>query len=231
MKDINLYFKIIRYGLQFKLMCILSLVFFALGIMFEVMGSTSNSTLGALYISLSGLYTFQLVFSPSVAKIVQVSPYKKKIQTVGSTLISLIFCLTAFTVLVIIRVLRADPTFLAESGSTYAKHYSVLIYAAIIISFLLLYMAFSFKMYIAALIICICTVLVFMLFSMNEHFMFYENVASSLMNGDNPALVIAFSYGIILVGGLLCYIFSTLLYKREISGLAIRNALRQAQAK
>ena len=230
MKDIIKYFKFIKFGLQLKLMCILGIGFFALGILFEVTDH-GTSNLGALYIAISGLYVFQLVFSPSIAKLVQVSPYKKKIQTKGTALISLIFSLFTYTVIVAIRLIKGDPAWLEDQQIDTAEFYSVLLYAALILFILLIYMAISFKIYIVSLIICIAGVLGFMFVANTAGRNPFVMITEKLMDGNNPALLIVVCYAIILLGGLLCYVGNCLLFRREISHLAIRNALRQAQAK
>jgi hypothetical protein len=49
-----------------------------------------------------------------------------------------------------------------------------------------------------------------------------------LINGSNPVLLIAVSLGLILIGALVGYIISLLLYKKPISDMSVRYALRQA---
>ena len=230
MKDLKLYIKLIKYGTQFKLMCILSLFFFLAGIAFELFDS-SATTLGCVYLSLAGLYVFQLLFTPSIAKVIQTSPYKKKIQVNGTTLLSLIMCLFTFTVLVVIRMLKWDPEYFADQGISMNYYFSALIMTAIIIAFLMFYMSFSFKLYFIALVICIVAVIAFMTTGMRESTSPFIKLTDLLITDDNPALLIACSYGIILFGSVLSYIASSLLYRKELSGMAVRSALRQSGTK
>ena len=83
----------------------------------------------------------------------------------------------------------------------------------------------------AALVICIMFLVGFMMTSINESTSPFVRLADLLMNGDDPTVLIICSYGIVLLGGLLCYIASSLLYRRELSGMAIRSALRQSWSK
>ena len=46
--------------------------------------------------------------------------------------------------------------------------------------------------------------------------------------GNSPLKVILASYGIIIAGGIICYFTSCLLYKHELSGLAVKNVMRQS---
>ena len=228
MKDLIICFRLIKYGLQFKLMCILGGAFFGLGILFETKG-VGTTNLGGLYMSLAGLYIFQLAFTPSIAKLVQTSPYKKKIQTSGTAILSTICCLFTFTVLVVIRVLRAKSSDFAEEGIDITSHYAALIYSALVVAVLLVYISFSFKMYLTSLIICITLVLVFMFIGFNEEKSPFIKITELLMkDGDSPLMVILVSYGIIIAGGILCYFTSCLLYKHELSSLAVKNAMRQS---
>ena len=230
MKDIKVYLKIIRYGLQFKLMCILGAIFLGLGILFEL-SSFGNNSLGCIYLAIAGLYVFQLIFTPTIAKFVQTSPYKRKVQTCGSAFVSTIFCLLTFTVLVVLRLVRATPENMEKANTDLVHHYSIILSCAIVAAFLLFYMAFCFKMYIVALIICISFVLGMMFFGMNSQSSIFVDITKVLTPNGNPVPLILCSYGIILLGGFLCYISNILLYKREMSNLAIKNAMRQAGAK
>ena len=228
MKDIILCFKLIKYGLQFKLMCILGAAFFGLGILFEIQG-TGTTNLGGIYMSLAGLYVFQLAFTPSIAKLVQTSPYKKKIQTLGTTFLSVFCCLISYTIHVIIRVLKAGSPDFANEGVSIVTHYSALINSAVIAAILLIYIAFSFKMYLTSLILCITFVLIFMFVGFNEDKSPFIKITELLMDGgDSPLKVILASYGIIIAGGIICYFTSCLLYKHELSSLAVKNAMRQS---
>ena len=228
MKDIIICFKLIRYGLQFKLMCILGAAFFGLGILFEIKGA-GTTNLGGLYLSIAGLYVFQLAFTPSIAKLVQTSPYKKKIQTFGTAALSTLCSLFTFTVLVIIRVLKAKSPDFADDGIDIITHYGALIYSAMVVAVLLVYISFSFKMYITSLIVCITLVLGFMFLGFNEEKSPFIKITELLMtDGDSPLMVILVSYGIIIAGGIICYLISRLLYKHELSGLAVKNAMRQS---
>ena len=228
MKDIIICFRLIKYGLQFKLMCILGAAFFGLGILFEIQGM-GTSNLGGLYMSLAGLYIFQLAFTPSIAKLVQTSPYKKKIQTLGTAALSTICCLVTFTVLVVIRVLKAGSPDFADEGIDLITHYSALVYSALVVAVLLVYIAFSFKMYLTSLILCITVVLVFMFVGLNEEKSPFIKLTELLMSeGDSPLKLILASYGIIIAGGIICYLTSCLLYKHELSSLAVKNAMRQS---
>ena len=161
----------------------------------------------------------------------QASPYKRKVQTCGSAFVSTIFCLFTFTVLVVLRLVRATPENLEKANTDLVHHYSVILSCSIVAAFLLFYMAFSFKMYIVALIVCISVVLSIMFFGINSESSIFVKLTEVLMPSDNPILLIVCSYGIILLGGFLCYICNILLYKREMSSFAIKNAMRQAGAK
>ena len=80
MKTLITYFKMMKYALQAKLILVLTLFFFIFGIVFELLDFTragSSYSLAALYLALTGMYFYQLVFSSTVSKLVQSSPLKK----------------------------------------------------------------------------------------------------------------------------------------------------------
>ena len=119
MKDLVKYVKMMRYALQFKMILVLAIIFFAFGILFEVVefsDSGSSYSLAALYLALTGMYFYQLVFSTTVSKMVQASPMKKKLQVTGPVLITFITSFIVFAIYVAIRLIKVTPEFLADNN-------------------------------------------------------------------------------------------------------------------
>lgn len=230
MKDLVKYFKMIKYALQAKMIFILAIIFFVLGILFEFgdfSGHSSSYSLSCLYLALTAMYFYQLVFSTTVSKLVQSSPMKKKLQTVGPTAVTLITSLFTFTVYVVIRLIRITPQFLEDNGTTYANTYSTILFMAVWYFLFSAYMSISYKSYIISIIIVAVSVIAILVFGSTTD-IFINITDKLLIGGSNPVLLIAVSLGIILIGSLVGYVISLLLYKKPISDMAVRYALRQA---
>lgn len=230
MKDLVKYFKMMKYALQAKMIFILAIIFFVLGILFELTDFSNHSSsysLASLYLALTAMYFYQLVFSTTVSKLVQSSPMKKKLQTVGPTAVTLITSLFTFTVYVVIRLIRITPQFLEDNSTTYANTYSTILFMAVWYFLFSAYMSISYKSYIISIVIVAVSVIAILVFGSTTD-IFINITDKLLIDGSNPVLLIAVSLGIILIGSLVGYIISLLLYKKPISDMAVRYALRQA---
>lgn len=230
MKDLVKYFKMMKYALQAKMIFILAIIFFVLGILFEFgdfSDHSSSYSLASLYLALTAMYFYQLVFSTTVSKLVQSSPMKKKLQTVGPTAVTLITSLFTFTVYVVIRLIRITPRFLEDNGTTYANTYSTILFMAVWYFLFSVYMSISYKSFIISMVIIAVSVIAILLFGSTTD-VFINMTDKLLIGGSNPVLLIAVSLGIILIGSLVGYVISLLLYKKPISDMAVRYALRQA---
>ncbi|MCR4992361.1 MAG: hypothetical protein K6A45_04890 [Lachnospiraceae bacterium] len=230
MKDLVKYFKMMKYALQAKMIFILAIIFFVLGLLFEFgdfSDHNSSYSLSCLYLALTAMYFYQLVFSTTVSKLVQSSPMKKKLQTVGPAAVTLITSLLTFTVYVVIRLIRITPQFLEDNGTTYANAYSTILFMAVWYFLFSAYLSISYKSYIISIVIVAVSVIAVLVFGSTTD-IFINITDKLLIGGSNPVLLIAVSLGIILIGSLVGYVISLLLYKMPISDMAVRYALRQA---
>ena len=230
MKNLVKYFKMMKYALQAKMIFILAIIFFVLGILFEFTdfsGHSGSYSLACLYLALTAMYFYQLVFTTTVSKLVQSSPMKKKLQTVAPSVVTLITSLFTFAVYVTIRLIRITPQFLEDNNTTYANTYSTILFMAVWFFLFSVYMSISYKSFIISMVIIAVSVIAILVFGSTTD-VFINITGKLLINGSNPVLLIAVSLGIILIGSLVGYIISLLLYKKPISDMAVRYALRQA---
>ncbi len=233
MKDFVKYIKMMRYALQFKMIIILSALFFVFGIIFEIagMGATDSSySLPALYLALTGMYFYQMVFSCTVSKMVQSSPMKKKLQVTGPILITFISSLIVFAVYVALRLIKITPEFLYDNNITYPRAYSTIPFMAVWLFIFFVYMAFSYRSFILSMVFIFLTIIGILGFSFKTEI--FIRMSENLIGADNsPLMIIIVSLAIIIAGAVIGYILSLLLYKKPISEMAVRYALRQAQNK
>ena len=94
----------------------------------------------------------------------------------------------------------------------------------------LVYCSFSYKSFVFSLILLI-GIFALYIAVYDTQFSIANFCAKLLINNSNPILLIAVTYALVLLGGLLCYVISSLFYKKEISDISIRYAMRQAQSK
>ena len=230
MKDLVKYFKMMKYALQAKMIFILAIIFFVLGILFEFTdfsGHSSSYSLACLYLALTAMYFYQLVFTTTVSKLVQSSPMKKKLQTVAPTVVTLITSLFTFAVYVTIRLIRITPQFLEDNNTTYTNTYSTILFMAVWFFLFSVYLSISYKSFIISMVIIAVSVIAVLAFGSTTN-IFINITGKLLINGSNPVLLIAVSLALILLGTLVGYVISLLLYKKPISDMAVRYALRQA---
>ena len=219
--------KLLKYGLQFKTMIILTIVFFALGIIFEVTSYGGDmGILSGLYMVLAGVYIYQLMLTPSVSKLVQTSSFRRKMQTIYPMILTELTSLFSFTVFVIIRVARIE----ARGGryfdeGTLVSSKGILI-TAVLAAILIIYDGICFKYYIASFAVMFVA-LIIIAFRYAAGLSTVFDFADSL----SYAQLIGLSYGLLLVGGLICWLISIFAYRKPIDNLSVRTAIRQAQSK
>ncbi|MBO4416223.1 MAG: hypothetical protein J5824_09640 [Lachnospiraceae bacterium] len=237
MKDIIKYFKLLKYGLQIKTMVILSIVFFALGIVYECVDLNGGGIIpfSGLYMALSGMYIYQVVITTTVSSLVQVSSMKKKLQCGAPVFFTTCCLLITYTAFVVIRLCITRKRLLAADPSMDTTNYYLqIVFTSLLIAFLFLYFSFSYRFYIISTVILCVTLFPLMLLFIRSGFSVTDRIISfvyGIIEKLGGGGAIALSYAIILLGALLCYLVNLALYRRPIQSIAFRTALRQAQAK
>lgn len=203
-KDYMITCKLIRYGLNFRLQLSMGLFFLIVGLLVEIL-TKGASFIGGFYMILSLLCSFQCIISTDVSTLVQSSPYKRKIQVVFPYLFTMPLILLAFTLVVVLRLyfVHLDP-------ETYIQHTNGILVLGGVLGLTILYFGFAYKYFVASSIVfaCICCSVVGL----------FSHPAEALC--QSLPLAIAVSYLMILVSSLLSYLFSSLLYRRNLSRTA-----------
>ncbi len=237
MKNIVKYFKLLKFGLQTRTMAILAVLFGALGIVYELIDFNSNGLIpfSGLYLGLAGMYIYQVVITSGVSALVQVSPLRKKLLCSAPVLFTAITTTLTFTIFVILRLTVGVNRFLKNNpgGDTTICYVNILASAALL-AFLFLYFSFSYRYYIISTvimaIILIPSLIIFVRSDFNITASLIRSV-SGLIDVFGKAGAIILSYLILWAGCLLCYLCNVALYRKPLSSIAYRSALRQASAK
>ncbi len=242
MKKLIKYFKILPYGLQYKQMIFLGILFVIIGLMLELMDgfsairNTRVSGYAGIYFAFAGVYAFQLGFTPGVAKLVKSSPMQRQLFTIAPTLITLIISLISHTVFVLIRVFftigyRVKRMENVKLEITESLYITILLSAAFLF-LALVYQGFCYRYYVAS------TAVFVVLFSIGLTILSDGRIASflkvyfDLYNKIGAAaahtICIAGSYLIICLGAAACWLSNVALYRKPLSELAFKYALKQA---
>ncbi len=237
MKNLSKYIKMLRYGLQIKTMVILSLVFFALGILYELVNFNSNGLIpfSGLYLGIAGTYIYSVAITPTVSALVQTSYMNRKLQTGVPVLFAMVFGLFTFTVFVLLRVFVGRGMLLASDPAANVNIiYVNIICTAILLGFLNLYYSFSYRYYVVSTIV-LCVILFPLLFMfMSMEWSLPQRIlalVSQLVEKTGAWLMYVLSYVILLLGYTIGYLANCALFRKPMSGLAFRAALRQAESK
>jgi len=237
MKSLSKYIKMLKFGLQIKTMTILSLVFFALGIVYELIDFNSNGMIpfSGLYMGIAGTYIYSVAITPTVSSLVQTSGLNRKLQTYVPVLfagVSGAFTFTVFAGLRLFvgraRLLAADPA--ADTTVIYVN----ILCTAVLLAFLCLYYSFSYRYYVAATIV-LCVILFPLLFlfirmdwGISQQICAY---VAGIIEKHGTVFVCVLSYAVLALGYILGYLANCALFRKPMSTLAFRAALRQAESK
>ncbi len=237
MDSIKKYFKMIKYGLQVRTMIILTVIFFVLGIIYELIDFNSNGIIpfSGLYLGIAGTYIYSVLMTPTVSALIQTSAMKRKLQGAVPAIFAGACTLITFTVFMLLRFFVGLPRLLkADPGADTTIIYVNTFCTAVLLAVLFIYYSFNYRYYVVSTV-ALCLVLIPTLFIFiridwplaRDIFKFISGITEAVGGGA----VIALSYVIILIGIAMCYGFNLLLYRKPISALAYRAALRQAESK
>lgn len=219
-QDFKLAFKLIRYGLSYKLEVSMGLLFGVIGIVVDFF-SKGETYVGGFYIVLSVFMIFQLIISLDVSTLVQSSGYKRKVQLVFPYLVVVPLMLIAFTIVVFLHV---SFIYTGVSGQSAADNFIMQTQYLLQLSALLFltqcYFGFCYKHIVLATILLVIAVIPFSFVSSTLSFM--TGVCNSL------PLTIVISYILVLGGAGVSYLISALFYRQKLSQMVFQQSIKRA---
>lgn len=220
-KQFKMGFKMLRYAHGIKSCIVWCFITFLMGVLLEI-GAVEENVGGnhvAIYlVMMIAIWPLQLLVSLNVPNVVASSPWKKKIQTSVMALISVFTFLISYIVVVSIEGIKYSI------GRTRAEDFtSYVIWAACFAMVLMLYMAFSMKYFVVStigfIVVMSSTSIIVSLRQYTDLEIFHKTF--------HPAVTILLGGVLIVVGALLEYGVSLLIYKAPVSKYAQMNSLRK----
>lgn len=221
--DLKLGFRLLKYAHAYKMNLIFGLMMSALGVVMCLMSVVSVQTRNPMwgyFVVMISVFLLQMLWSVNTASLVQASPMKKKLQTLIPVLLGGFSIMTGYVLFVLLEGIVAvvHPEAMAENCSW-------IIYSAILMTMLLLYVAFCYKYFFAGtLIFCFCCYVVSVVYMR----IFQETLSACFQSGW-WSFVLAAMLGILILclGVVLNYLISLAVYKVPISKFSQTASLRQ----
>ncbi|MCR5330928.1 MAG: hypothetical protein K6E62_07040, partial [Lachnospiraceae bacterium] len=215
--------KLLKYGLQAKTLLILTVFFFVAGVLIELfLANVGSDIVSGLYLSISGVYIYQLMVTPTASSLVQTSSYKYALQTKYPTIMTMCTTLFTFSIFVCLRVYRIANLGGREFSEATMTTSRGIFVTALLCGILLTYNGICFKKYILSFILLFAVV--FLIIATGS----FDYLSSALSFTDNfsySTLIIS-SYALVVAGGILGWLVSILCYRMPIDALSVRSALR-----
>lgn len=218
-KQLRMGLKMLRYAHGIKSCIVWCVIVLLLGVLFEVGADDSNSVFIGIYlVMMLAIWPLQLLVSLNVPNVVAASPWKKRIQTSVTALISFCGFLIAFAVVDVMEGNKFATGRIAAEDFTFN-----VLFAACFAVLLMIYMAFSTKYFVVStigfIIVMSSSSIVINLMQYTDLAIFHQSL--------HPAATVLLGILFIILGAVLEYGISLLIYKVPVSKYAQMNSLRK----
>ncbi len=203
----------LSYNLKMNLIC--GVVVFVIALVQEIANHGYNG-IGAMLLMTVAMYPAQMIYSICGSQLVQSSPYKKSIMTSLTTVITFCGGILYYLLVIGIEGIRVivDP----EAAGNSAR---IILFAGMLLMLIKVYVSVVYRYFFVSVIVMVGSITIyFYLFTNNTIF------SQWLSEMSMPAAIIA-GLCFAVLGSLLQYGISLLLYKKPISRSAIYGMLRQ----
>lgn len=208
----------LSYNLKMNLIC--GVVVFVIALVQEIANHGYN-VVGAMLLMTVAVYPAQMIFSICGSQLVQSSPYKKSIMTSLTTVITFCSGILCYLIVIGIEGIRviADP-------ETAGKSARIILFVGMLLVLMKVYVSVAYRYFVVSV------------FVMAGSITFYSYFATMFINDkmfsqwlSEMSMPVAIMAGLCfaVLGSLLQYGISLLLYKKPISRNAIYGLLRQQE--
>lgn len=213
MKDLKMGIELLKYTFGIKAGVVFGAIFFLCGLIFMLLGQDA-SIIGAYFIIAVGAWPMQMLYSMTVPSMVRSSAWEKAMQTKVLSWVGVVAYLVPNVVIILFELV----TILINSENSKMASVTVL-YAGVMTLLLFCYMGAALKFFTAS------TVAYFILFFV---ILKNDNILVWLIQYEIlfPVAVIV-CLGLVLLGGVLHYGISCLLYRKPVSKSAQMRELKK----
>ncbi len=211
MKDLILGFKLLRYGYKLKTNVMMLGLFVAIGFLTEI-ASHGTNMIGGFYFMLTGMFAYQMIIYMNASDYVQSSAMKRKLEVGMPVVVSTVVYLVMLTILVVEKyiLIRMYPENAEQYQDTLFMIILILFGAMIFCGVCYKYFVASFIVFMVLIMTCMSTV----------NSWLYDHHISEIVSSAFAKLVVL-GYAAIIVGGVIEYFLSSLLYRKQLSEFAM----------
>ncbi len=205
MKDLILGFKLLRYGYKLKTNVMMLGLFTAIGLLIEI-SSHGTNILGGFYFMLTGMFAYQMIIYMNASDYVQSSAMKRKLEVGMPVIVSTVVYLVLLTILV------AEKYILIRMYPENTENYQDTLFMIIFILFgAMIFCGVCYKYFVASFIVFMLVIMTCM------------STISHISDVISLGLVkfAVLGYAAILLGGVIEYLISSVLYRKQLSEYAM----------
>lgn len=215
LKKIKLGLSLVKYGFRPGTNLTMCILFIIIGLVVEV-ASKGTNIIGGFYVLLTGMFVYQMIISMDLSCFVQTTKMKKALQTTVPVVTGTLLYLVIYTLLVIEKAILIKA---------YPENVNNLLGSSVLLIVLLfgamVYTGFCYKYFVGGTIFYVIYVMVSM---PTVEVLVGRNIITPTFLG-----IVIFGYAAILLGGVVEYLLSCALYKKDISKFAFRGIFGKIQ--
>ena len=220
MKDFKKAIMLVKLSPRFKFQVMFAVLFTAFGIIYD-MTTKGTSTVGGFYLGIPSSVILQAFYGSNISGMVKSSPIHKKTET----LYPYVFVIPYMIIIYLILVAFHFYMTLLDINGGVKLNYAIQSKYIIIIGFeffvVMIYEVFAYKYFVFSMIVFAGILIPTILISMNvEMLKIFDICGESYMRSSIIGLVLT------IAGCVAAFFFSRLLYKKEMSPLAIKSFMR-----
>lgn len=213
MKDLVLGFKLLKYGYKIRTNIMMLVLFTLIGLITEI-SSKGTEMLGGFYFMLTGMFTYQMIIFMNVSDYVQTSAMKRKLSTGVPAFVSTLVYLLLMTVLVVEKyvLIRMYP-------NMEDRYLDVLCMIIVLLFFTMIFCGVCYKYFFVSFIVFMVVVV----FGITEFNTWIGMKHITDVMNVNLGTMAAFGYAAVILGGVLEYVLSSVLYRKPLSEFALNG--------
>lgn len=219
LKEIKIGFTMLNYSYQLKYNLIVCAIILIVGFVVEYVTKGTN-VIGAFYMTLLGMYSYQFIVSMTLSEFIQTTPYKYKLQVTIPSLCSFVIYMITYTLVIIEKhfMMAANP-------NRYEDYVMGICMLIVFLGCSFIFTAVMYKYFYAGMILFIVMI---MFFSSGFSFFWYTGLSEVMCKIGATNLLIA-GYFVVMLGCLCQYFVSKALYRVSLSERAFKNMFKDSK--